>query len=171
MHSIAFADDLVAYAAGKYPIEIQCSLESLVNKINAYYQVWNLRINPDKCETILFQKPSRYLTRNNKCFKNEFRIKTSRPGINIEIEIPDKKIVKYLGVHLDYLLRLNNHHEIQLEKARAAFRANRRIFYNKNISNKAKVICYQALIRPIITYAVPVLWNISASMVAKIRTF
>lgn len=170
-HSKAFADDLIILVAGKHPIEIQFSLENLVNKVNDYYQSWNLKLNPNKCESILFQKPSRYLSKFNKCYKNEFKITTTIPGTDIKTDIPHKKVVKYLGVHIDYLVRMNKHHEIQLKKARGAFIANHRLFYNKNLQKKAKVICYQMLIRPIITYAFPVLWNINSSVSEKFRAF
>lgn len=62
-HFVAFGDDLLVYVAGKSPLEIKIELENLVNKINTTYQVWNLRINPAKCETILFSKPVHYLSK------------------------------------------------------------------------------------------------------------
>ncbi|KAI4480425.1 hypothetical protein M0802_014235 [Mischocyttarus mexicanus] len=71
--------------------------------------------------------------------------------------IPQKKTVKYLGVTLDHLLRLKKHHSIQLNKAKIAIKANCRIFYNSNLEARAKVICYQLLIRPLLTYVAPVL--------------
>lgn len=135
------------------------------------YQAWNLRINPAKCETILFSKPVRYLSKERKEGKNNFVIKTNKPGTTLDVEIPHKKLVKYLGVNLDYLLRLNQHVEIQLEKAKRVFKANSRIFHNRNLSKRAKTICYILLIRPISTYAAPTWWNLSASVMEKLRSF
>ncbi|KAI4480017.1 hypothetical protein M0802_014301 [Mischocyttarus mexicanus] len=85
------------------------------------------------------------------------------------VAIPHKKTVKYLGVTLDHLLRLNKHHCIQLNKARLAIKANSRIFYNSNLEAKAKIICYQLLIRPLLTYAAPVLWNTGSTVMEKYR--
>ncbi|KAI4484398.1 hypothetical protein M0802_013093 [Mischocyttarus mexicanus] len=85
------------------------------------------------------------------------------------LAIPQKKTVKYLGVTLDHLLRLNKHHSIQLNKAKIAIKANSRIFYNSNLEARAKIICYQLLIRPLLTYAAPVLWNMGSTVMEKYR--
>ena len=45
--------------------------------------------------------------------------------------VPHKNTVKYLGVYLDNLLRLNKHIDAQLDKTNKAFHSNCRIFYNK----------------------------------------
>lgn len=86
-------------------------------------------------------------------------------------KITHKKIVRYLGVHIDELLRLNTHLSIQLQKANKSFKRLSRLFYNKNIEKRAKVILYMLLTRPIITYACPIWWNISASKMEKLRRF
>ena len=78
--------------------------------------------------------------------------------------IPHNKIVKYLGVQLDYLLRLNKYILAQLQKAKDTFRSLSRLFYSKSLSHKAKIIYYLLLIRPILSYAIPIWWNVSASM-------
>lgn len=44
-YSIAFADDLLLYCTGKQPAKLRQTLESLINKINSYYDKWNLKIN------------------------------------------------------------------------------------------------------------------------------
>ncbi|CAD6212611.1 GSCOCG00011029001-RA-CDS, partial [Cotesia congregata] len=54
-YSIAYADDLILYVAAKYPEPLKDQLERLVNKINNYYALWNLRVSPAKCETIVFR--------------------------------------------------------------------------------------------------------------------
>ncbi|CAG5093146.1 Protein of unknown function [Cotesia congregata] len=66
---------------------------------------------------------------------------------------------------------MNVDHVIQLSKAKKACRANHRIFYNSNIEPKAKIICYQLLVRLIISYAAPVLWNTGPSVMEHYRRF
>lgn len=66
IYSIAFADDLVTYIAGNYPEETREKLETLVNKIDKYYIQWHQKINPDKCETIIFRRPTRNLSKKKK---------------------------------------------------------------------------------------------------------
>lgn len=127
-----------------------------MNKINNHYKIWNVRINPEKSETILLSKTTHHLSTDMKVGKNNFKISTTKPDNNELIDIPHKKVVKYLGVNIYYLLSFNQHVETQLTKAKKAFLANGRIFYNKNLSRRAKVICYQLLIRPILAYAAPI---------------
>ena len=79
-------------------------------------------------------------------------------------------MIPNLGVHLDYLLRGNHHFDRQIEKASKAFLPNSRIFYNKYLSRRAKTILYMLLIRPIIMYVAPVLWNQNHTTCERIRT-
>lgn len=169
--TIAFADDLIIYVAGNYPVSIQRKLNHLVNAANDCFQKWNLRINPAKCESILFRKPRDQLSKAKRDQIKEFSIKTTNPNTMTLEQIPTKPVVKYLGVHIDYLLRLNKHVDIQLEKAKNAIKANNGLFKSRSLSIKAKTICYQLLIRSILTYAAPVWWNISASLAEKLRIF
>lgn len=99
------------------------------------------------------------------------RVKTAKITIGnrngIKKEILVKETVKYLEVTFDHLIHLTKHHKIQLEKARTAIKCNSKIFYNKNLSIKAKLICYQLLVRPLITYAAPMLWNMGPTVMKK----
>lgn len=151
LFAIAYADDLIIGVAEKQPTTLKTRLEYLVNEINRFYRVWNLRMNPDKCETIVFRRESNHLSKKALTELKEFKITTLSPNNNEEVDIPHKNVVKYLGVHIDHLLRLRFHPDIQLARAKSAFKANGRIFYNKNLSRKTKIICYLLLIRPILT--------------------
>lgn len=83
--------------------------------------------------------------------------------------IPHRKVIKYLGVHIDYLLRGNRHIDYLLNKAGKAFLSNGRIFHNKYLSSKAKTILYMLLVRPILTYAAPVWWNFNHTNAERLR--
>ena len=167
--SIAFADDLLIYLGGKYPDDSAQKLEKIVNKINTYYLDWHLKINASKCETILIRLPTKNLSRKKLNNWKNFEIKIH--NTNESTPVPNKRQVKYLGVHIDDLLRLSSHPLIQLKKARTAFHANCKLFYNRHLQPKAKIICYALLVRPIITYACPLWFNQSASTMEKIRAF
>ncbi|CAG5075612.1 Similar to ORF1: Nucleic-acid-binding protein from transposon X-element (Drosophila melanogaster) [Cotesia congregata] len=101
----------------------------------------------------------------------DFQLQTEHPDTKELINVPHKNEVKYLGFHFDYLMKLNSHVIKQLDKAKKAFQANSRIFYSKHLYPKAKIICYQLLIRPILTYGSPVWWNINAATMEKMRAF
>ena len=167
-YSLAFADDYIVYVIANNAKEVQDKLQVLVNKVYQHYITLNLKPNASKSETILFHKPLRFISQKLRDSIKNFQI--SIISANDEnTKIDHKKSVKYLGVH--YLLRLNDHVKIQLEKATKAFKKYCRLFMCKNLHPRAKIICYLLLIRPIITYACPVWWNISASLMEKVRKF
>ena len=53
--AIDFADDLIIYAIGKKLSIINKDLQEIYNKIQDYCSSWKLKINSNKCETILFR--------------------------------------------------------------------------------------------------------------------
>lgn len=110
--ALAFADDVIVYTISNKAKTTRDNLENIVNKINNYYSNWNLKLNPEKCETILFRKPLYNLNSKAKAGSAQFKIQTSLPGTNILVDIPHKKTVKYLGVYIDYLLRINKYIDI-----------------------------------------------------------
>lgn len=143
--SITFADDLITYVAGNDVTIIQNKLNNHIENINNYYLRWNLRLNPAKCETILFRKTVNEISFTSVQKLKTFQITLKQQALTnyTDFIIPNKTSVCYLGVHFDYLMRMNLHHIKQLEKTKKAFRSCSKLFYNKNINPKAKIICYQ----------------------------
>jgi len=111
-----------------------------------------------------------YANKNVRSHYKIFQI-TNTPKNNIEQPITHKHTVRYLGIHLDERLHYKNHLEIQFKKAIKAFMQHKKLFYFKHLHPKVKIICYQLLIRPIITYGCPIWYNISAALVEKIQIF
>lgn len=167
-NTIAFADDLILYYAHKWPSVIQNKLQDVFDRITLYYKSWKLKINANKCETILFRPDLAGANRNIRKHYKTFHLKENK---NSELKIPHRNVVKYLGVYVDDRLKYNIHVENQLVKARKAFQIHKRLFYSKALISKIKIICYLLLIRPILTYGCPIWWNISASQAEKIRIF
>lgn len=165
MYTLFFADDLIVYIRGINVKKLQGRLQNIVEKINEYYLTWKLKINPQKCETILFREKLA-----NKCPTFRRTYKTFNIKIN-DIAIPHQKIVKYLGVYLDECLLLNKHIDIQLNRARKSFLAHSRIFYSNFLNNRIKIICYMLLVRPILTYGCPIWYNVSPHIMEKMRKF
>ena len=171
IYSTAYADDLMVYVGNKDASIVEKSLQKIVNDIDSYYRDWNLRINPKKCELIIFHKPLRFISPVRRIPIKNFKIMYHNKDTGKSMIIERKYKVKYLGVQLDYLFKFNTHVLTQLQKAINSFKAYHRLFFNINLETRAKVILYMLLIRPIITYAAPIWWNISASVMERLRKF
>lgn len=154
---VAFADDLIVYLVGNNLPLLRDNLNETLNKINKFYQQWNLRMNPEKCESFLVRKRLSNYSSTHRHLIESFKLSTEHPDSKLMIDIPHNNEVKYLGIYLDHSMKLNSHAEHQLLKAQKALAANNKIFRSKHLQPKAKIICYQLLIRPILTYASP-LW-------------
>lgn len=168
--AIAFADDLIVYSANSWPSKIQETLQSVFHRLEFYFKTWKLSINLNKCETILFRFSLQYANSNVKKNYKTFKIESSRNNTEAKI-IPHKNIVKYLGINLDERLHYRMHIDIQLKKAVQIFMGLKKLFYSKYLHPEVKLIRYQLLVRPIITYGCPIWYNISASLMEKIRIF
>ncbi|CAD6227257.1 GSCOCG00011960001-RA-CDS, partial [Cotesia congregata] len=70
----AFADDLIVYKTGTNPRWLKDELNELLNSLNKIFQMWSLRINPDKCETILFRRPLTNENSKKRAEINDFQI-------------------------------------------------------------------------------------------------
>lgn len=165
---VAFADDLIAYTAHKKVTEVQVELQKMFNDIKFFTNSWRMKINAQKCETILFRNSLAYASRNLKRNWRDFHIVANEDSSE---RIPHKKCVRYLGVRLDERLQFNEHVKVALESARKAFMSLRRLFYAPHLSRKVKIICYLTLVRPVLTYGCAIWFNLSASQMEKIRIF
>ena len=167
IESIAFADDQIIYTSDRILKKIQTRLQGVFEKVINWYKIWKLGVNSKKCETILFRNTLRKEHEQTKKNWKNFQIKDNLNNI----QVPHKRCVKYLGIHLDDLLRYNQHVNIQIEKAKKAFRSLHGLFYSPYLSKKAKTIAYLTIIRPIITYGCPIWWNVSACTMERLRLF
>jgi hypothetical protein len=165
-YSIAYADDVVIYAAGEKITHIQEDLQSMFNLVSDYCTVWKLKMNYNKCETILFRNT---VDKTNSDIKRNWKnFKINAPSQEI---IPRRTKVKYLGIMFHIHLKQVEQVKYAIAKGNKAFMASKKLFYEKNIVPRVKIIAYQALIRPTLTYGVQTWYNISASMMEKLRKF
>lgn len=169
--AIAFADDLLVYVRDNKVSKIKIHLQDIFGKIQDFFHTWQLKLNISKCETILFRpyisstSDANYDVRKH---SKNFNIQDSNNSIS---KIPHKKVVRYLGVHLDFKLNFNDHVKIQIDKAQIAFIANKRLFYSRELNKSVKLLCYKLFIRPILTYGCAIWFNISDSTMEKLRLF
>lgn len=156
------------YHADERIQNIQEKLQTTFNKIQSYYYNWKLKININKCETILFRLPLGKAKGNVAKQYKSFKLKDS---VSPDYQIAHKETLRYLGINLDDKLVLTKHINTQIKKAKQAFALTRKLFYSKHIKIKVKIICYLLLIRPIITYGYPIWYNLSATTMEEIRKF
>ena len=83
--------------------------------------------------------------------------------------IPHKQTVKYLGLTLDTKLKYFRHIDSQLSKAKIAVKSPSRLFLSKYLNSNVKILCYTALIRPILSYACPIWHNIPNFKMEEMR--
>jgi hypothetical protein len=164
--AIAYADDLIAYRTAPKVEVIRILLQRDFDKIQRYCDDWKLKINFQKSETILFRTPLARAPRDTR--KNWRKMVIVGPHGQ---QLASKSEVKYLGIWLDQYLYFNRHIDAALARARAAFAQTKRLFYSSRLDSRVKVICYMALIRPMIVYGCPVWFNVAPSQMEKIRVF
>lgn len=162
---IAFADDLVIYHSSDRISDINYHLQKKFNTIETFSSNWHLKINVHKCDSILFRPPVNKCNNNVRKYWKEFGLTSSQSNVNI----PLSETVKYLGIYLDKFLYFNYHINLQIEKTRRAFFMYRNMFASSLIENRVKVIMYQSLVRPILSYGGSVWFNISPSYMERLR--
>lgn len=163
---IAFADDIIIYAADKKVDVIQRKLQSSFDEVLSYMHRWKLRVNSSKCETILFRTPLSKASRNVKKHWKNLRI---CPDAERQHPVEQKTLVRYLGVHIDQYLYYTDHLAIQVKKATNAFMLLKRLFFSRHLSADIKLICYKALVRPLLTYGAPIWFNVCPSYMERLR--
>ncbi|CAK9806151.1 Probable RNA-directed DNA polymerase from transposon X-element [Anthophora plagiata] len=168
---IAFADDLLIYIRHNKVSKLQVHLQETFNRLQDYFHTWKLKVNINKCETILFRpyiSPISDANNDVRTHASKFHIHDSN---NPDNKIPRKNVVRYLGLHLDFKLNYNEHILSQIDKAQKSFLSHKRLFYSKDLDKCVKILCYKLLIRPILTYGCPIWYNISAGTMEKLRIF
>lgn len=146
-----YADDTALLSSIKnYDLpKLVSTMESGLSEIQDYFQSWKVKINDSKTNTILFSH-----SKIMKNLMNSHKIKFN--GATLKWE----EAVRYLGVWLDPKLSFATHVSKSLEKARKAVS----VLYcllkkNNRVSVQSKLTIYRSYIRPIFTYACPVIAN------------
>lgn len=164
---IGFADDIIIYQSGDKIDQINSKLQETFHIVEKYSIDWNMKINTEKCETILFRPPVDKCSWNIRKNWKQFGIIST---INNNV-IPNKDVVKYLGIYLDKFLYFHLHIEQQIKKARNAFFSYKSILFSKFVDENVKILMYTSMVRSIICYGAPIWFNISPSYMEKIRKF
>lgn len=139
-----FADDTAIYTSSKKTSKIVKDLNEHLETIQKWASFWNIKLNEDKTQAILFK---------NKKEKTVQSTPKTKIGNTL---IPWSSSVKYLGVTLDRNLTFKQHTDNVSKKTKQIRGYLYPLLNPKNkldINNKRKI--YLMTIRPIMTYAAP----------------
>lgn len=154
-----YADDTVFYTSSFSTKVIVKNLNEALTQVHSWCSNWRVKINAGKSEAIMFTKRTKKGTINN----------INPPELN-SIPIPWKRAVKYLGVTLDAGLNFSQHITNTRNKALGArSKLNAIMNRNSSIGIKNGIIIYKAIIRPVMTYAVPVWGGAAVTNLNKLQ--
>ena len=165
---IAFADDIIIYVNHRCLHQVQVTLQEIFRNVNSYFETWRLKCNYRKSETILIRPRINDLNKKYRKVWRDFNIK---PIPNNDLQLEHNSTVKYLGIHLNELLKYNNHINIAINRAKKAYFNAKSLFHSAHLNPKVKVVCYMLLVRPILTYGCQIWYNVSPSTMEKLRIF
>lgn len=161
--SILYADDSLLYSHHESPVVALADISQHLRVVNQYFDKWGIKINPSKCEAICIRNAS------GKC--KRFVVpesKTLKLVLN-GTEIPFKDSVTYLGIEFNKLFKFNVHARKVRNKAQKIFNSFLKLFCNKFLPSNTKILLYKTCIRPIISYAFPIWFNISPTIMKELE--
>lgn len=146
-----YADDTIIYTRHRLIGTINSRLAKASDILEQYYKKWKISINKDKTSLA--------------CFTNR---KTKQlPDNTLEIcgsKVEWKKEIKYLGVILDSHLTLQADINRRCMKFDNALRAIYPYIHRESLTNNTlKVHLYRTYLRPLLTYAEPLILNTAKS--------
>jgi Reverse transcriptase (RNA-dependent DNA polymerase)/Endonuclease-reverse transcriptase len=160
-HLAIYADDTALYCEVPWKnLKLLCkTLEKGLESIANFFQQWKIKINETKTEAIVF-------THSGVMKK---RMLALSPIFN-KSPLVWKDSVKYLGVQLDQKLNFKEHIDSSIKKANKAIS----VLYcmlkkNSATTIESKATLYKSYIRPIFTYACPVLANCPQTHFRKLQ--
>lgn len=150
-----FADDTAICATSTLPEAIVRKLQTAINQLKKYYNKWKIKINSEKCEAILFtqrkRKPKKYVQYN-------------------KTKIPWKQDVKYLGIILDNKLTWKEHINKNVKNAKIGMAKLMTLIHPEStLQQEYKLLLYNQVIRPALTYGSTVWGNAAQTHIKKLQ--
>lgn len=138
-----YADDIAFLASDNDPRVASAKLQDLLNKTQAWFEKWRIRVSGHKSNHITFT------LRKDNC-----------PPVHLGLDtLPHSDCVKYLGFHLDRRLTWKQHIKKKRNEANIKYK-NLHWLMGRNsvLSVDNKLLIYNAVIKPVWAYGVQ-LWN------------
>ena len=136
---IAYADDIVITATGRFPDTVRDLVQGSLNDLTIWSEKCGLSINPQKTESIVFIKKQ--------------KIPHIKPLKINGVSIPFVEETRYLGLILDRKLTWKANIICRVKKASTALYVCKNMVAKKwGLSPKITHWIYTAVVRPILTY-------------------
>lgn len=162
---LQYADDMLIYISAKNLTMGQHRINSYLSDIVRYMTKWKIKINPNKCEAIVFKGLNKHFSNAINAAHNNVMI-----SINGTTLVPQRTL-KYLGIIFQKNLSETAHVKHIRGKVNGAFASLRTVLNQTSKMNiQVKTLCYKQLIRPIIMYGFSCWSNLSSSQMERIRT-
>lgn len=153
-----FADDTAFFVSSRFSKTIMASLEKYSRKLHRYFIRWKLPINASKTQAKFFT------TRRTRQLPHR--------DLNLfGSVIPwESDSIKYLGVYLDNRITFHDHIFHVLRKVNLAVRTFYSMLNRKSRLNRdCKLLLYKVGLRPMMTYATPIINNMAATYKKKLQ--
>lgn len=163
-----FADDTMAYATHKNPLQAQNQLNGYLRRLFKYFTEWKIKINEGK---------SQFINIVGKCADTNARMRSQAKQMSIKINNAAVKKVnelRYLGMWFSPNAEMKKHIDKILQKANYAFANLRHLIRSNSLPVDVKCLIFKAIIRPILSYASPAWANpsiTSSNQMERIRIF
>ena len=155
--SLLFADDLFHFSTNTNLKYLQAKLQQYLHLLEKWLVKWRLKTATNKCTYSIY-------TEHNTC-DNELQLTLFGQQISKENH------PKYLGIHLDQNMNLNEHIKQMKEKCLRKLNFIKILKSKKWKTNtKTKINVYNAMIRSNIDFAAPILDSVSQTAKEKIES-
>ena len=155
-----FADDTLITGQSHRPENAVSQVQQTMALIEPWLEKWKIRINPQKCQAIIFSKKWAHI--RERCTP----IRINGCDISWSTE------AKYLGIILDQKLLFKNQIQTSVNKAYGMLN---RLFpiinYKSKLHYQVGLVIYKALLRSMVTYACPIWGQASKVHTKKIQIF
>lgn len=138
---VAFADDVAVVATAKSPTQLQLVVEEALYAIKSWMNRAGLALAAEKTEAVFFTR----------------RRKLPPPRIAINgFEVPFKRSIRYLGVHVDDKLRFVRHAEETAKKAARVAEDLARLMPNVGGPRQRRRQLYHEVVHSVLLYGAPI---------------
>lgn len=152
-----FADDTAFLRTSRFAKTIVRGLEKSFRNYQRYYKLWKIKVNNTKTRAVFFSKRrTRQLP----------RVPFKAGDANIEWS----NEAKYLGLILDRRLTYRHHINYAVDKTLKAMRILYSLLNRKSkLDNKNKNLLFKVCLRPIMTYASPIISQAAKTHISKLQ--